>query len=379
MVTRTMVRGAVWAFLILGLLVSLASPGFSHSGGTDENGCHAGSQPYHCHGGGSGGGSGGGGGTAAPSGPTAAERAAAAEKQAKIAATQAKLAQARASYAQTKPLAQKLEKRSLVAEEKLDDRTIDVENLQADVDSQHEEAASLRQARIAERDQAAQRIKLVKNENIAARDAFEDTLLAIIFAAGLFGGFLLYGIAKFVAGLVWSTAGRIVITVTGLGAAFAILGLISPSVSLGWGILPAALSGLTLSFVFMLVRAWWVTVTMPAMVTITFVGIAALVAAAAIASAATMAPPPAEQPAQTDQAMAEEAEADPTAEGLDEAQVVDAAADELEPEVEKLESDLADFQSKVEALTEKAEDARAEADKDLEAIRSAKVKLASLS
>lgn len=27
---------------------------FSHSGGTDENGCHSGSQPYHCHNGGSG-------------------------------------------------------------------------------------------------------------------------------------------------------------------------------------------------------------------------------------------------------------------------------------------------------------------------------------
>lgn len=28
----------------------------AHSGGTDSNGCHSGSQPYHCHGGGSGGG-----------------------------------------------------------------------------------------------------------------------------------------------------------------------------------------------------------------------------------------------------------------------------------------------------------------------------------
>lgn len=33
------------------LLVSLISlePAFSHSGGTDDFGCHAGSQPYHCH------------------------------------------------------------------------------------------------------------------------------------------------------------------------------------------------------------------------------------------------------------------------------------------------------------------------------------------
>lgn len=25
------------------------SVAFAHSGGTDANGCHAGSQPYHCH------------------------------------------------------------------------------------------------------------------------------------------------------------------------------------------------------------------------------------------------------------------------------------------------------------------------------------------
>ncbi|MFC0158883.1 YHYH domain-containing protein [Mameliella alba] len=29
-----------------------ASPALAHSGGTDANGCHAGSQPYHCHNGG---------------------------------------------------------------------------------------------------------------------------------------------------------------------------------------------------------------------------------------------------------------------------------------------------------------------------------------
>lgn len=33
-------------FLLLLVSVDLA---FSHSGGTDDAGCHAGSQPYHCH------------------------------------------------------------------------------------------------------------------------------------------------------------------------------------------------------------------------------------------------------------------------------------------------------------------------------------------
>ena len=34
--------------MFLFLLVSV-EPAFSHSGGTDSSGCHAGSQPYHCH------------------------------------------------------------------------------------------------------------------------------------------------------------------------------------------------------------------------------------------------------------------------------------------------------------------------------------------
>ena len=34
------------------LTLLLSSILYAHSGGTDSNGCHAGSQPYHCHGGG---------------------------------------------------------------------------------------------------------------------------------------------------------------------------------------------------------------------------------------------------------------------------------------------------------------------------------------
>ena len=36
------------SIMFLFLLVSV-EPAFSHSGGTDSSGCHAGSQPYHCH------------------------------------------------------------------------------------------------------------------------------------------------------------------------------------------------------------------------------------------------------------------------------------------------------------------------------------------
>ena len=41
-------RILVASVMLLSLLVSL-KPVFSHSGGTDDFGCHAGSQPYHCH------------------------------------------------------------------------------------------------------------------------------------------------------------------------------------------------------------------------------------------------------------------------------------------------------------------------------------------
>lgn len=37
------------------LATAPATPLSAHSGGTDANGCHAGSKPYHCHGGGGGG------------------------------------------------------------------------------------------------------------------------------------------------------------------------------------------------------------------------------------------------------------------------------------------------------------------------------------
>ena len=39
---------AVFRALALVLLLP-AAHGFGHSGGTDANGCHAGSRPYHCH------------------------------------------------------------------------------------------------------------------------------------------------------------------------------------------------------------------------------------------------------------------------------------------------------------------------------------------
>lgn len=43
-----MYRKLVLAYLTSSLLLNAPSV-FAHSGGTDESGCHAGTQPYHCH------------------------------------------------------------------------------------------------------------------------------------------------------------------------------------------------------------------------------------------------------------------------------------------------------------------------------------------
>jgi len=379
MSTRPFARGSILAVLLLGLLTMLPSPGFSHSGGTDKYGCHAGSQPYHCHGGGSGGGGGGGGGAPkADPGPTAAERAATAAKQAKIANTQAKLSQARASFAQTKPRAEKLEKRSLVAEEKLNEQRSEVESLRSEVDSQRLEAENLRAEHIEERDEAAERIELVEVSNETALEDYENSRLAGVYLGGLFAGFLLFSIANLLAAAVTVLAWRIVLATTGLFGSLALLGMSMSMGSFGMGFVPALLGGLLISFVFMLARAWLFAAKTSVVVAVTFAGLAALLAIAGFASAATVAPPPAEQPAQTDQALVEEAEEDPAAEELEQAQVVEATADELQPEVEELETDLADIESKVEALAEKTEDAQAEAEKDKKAIELAKDKLSSL-
>jgi hypothetical protein len=36
-------------FATIAVCMSFATPALSHSGGTDSNGCHAGSKPHHCH------------------------------------------------------------------------------------------------------------------------------------------------------------------------------------------------------------------------------------------------------------------------------------------------------------------------------------------
>ena len=41
---KTLIASVMFLFLLVSV-----EPAFSHSGGTDSSGCHAGSQPYHCH------------------------------------------------------------------------------------------------------------------------------------------------------------------------------------------------------------------------------------------------------------------------------------------------------------------------------------------
>lgn len=40
----------IMKYIIIAVITVLTtSTAFAHSGGTDANGCHAGSKPYHCH------------------------------------------------------------------------------------------------------------------------------------------------------------------------------------------------------------------------------------------------------------------------------------------------------------------------------------------
>lgn len=366
MLKNALRRGGFVAALAIGLMFLLPATGFTHSGGTDKNGCHAGSQPYHCH-------NGGGGSVTPPasSGPTAAE-------QAEIANAQTELAQAKANRDQSKPLALKLEDRLESAEEKSDRQRSSLEDLQDEVDRGREEAANLRAAHIADREDAAERIGFMKRANRVSQDDFVASRLLIVYAAAVFGGFLLFIIAKLVSALISGTAWRIATVLAGLLGSIALLGIARTVVSFSPGVLPAVGGGLLLSFVFMLARAWWMAATVPAAVTAVFLGFAGLVAIAAVVFAVTAAPPVAEQPAPEDQAMVEEAQSDPAAEELDQAQQVEAIAEELQPDIDELTNELDEVESKVEALAERTEAAKAKAQADAEAVQTASEELESL-
>lgn len=56
-------RALIVAALLAAALLLTPVSVVAHSGGTDANGCHAGTEPHHCHNGDSEGGSGGGGGS----------------------------------------------------------------------------------------------------------------------------------------------------------------------------------------------------------------------------------------------------------------------------------------------------------------------------
>ena len=368
-------RGGFVAALAIGILFILPAAGFTHSGGTDEYGCHAGSQPYHCHGGGSGGGSGGGGGSTAPPadpGPSASE-------QAKITKARAELASAEASYAESKRKASKLDKRLTSAEDKVDEQQSGIQDLQDEADRGQQEATSLRAVWIEDREDAAQRIDDVRTDNREAFSAYDEGRLAGVFVAGLLAAFLLLRVAKWVAALILGGWWRIATVVLGLLGSFVFLGL---SASLGPFTLEAvaiALGGLMLGFVLMLARIWLIAATMPPKLALALIGTAAIVAAIFFATAVTTAAPVAEEPAPQDQAMVEEAQADPAAEELPPAVEADEAADELQAEIDDLATELDDIESKVEALAERTDAAKAKAQADKKAVESAKDKLDSLS
>lgn len=358
--------------IAVGLLFAVSTDGFTHSGGTDKHGCHAGSQPYHCHGGGSGsGGSGGGGGGVSEkpveTGPSAAELA----QQAEISRAKADVSKAEANHESSKKAAEEIQQKLESSNKKVEDQRAAIAGTQEEIDRDREKASNLRSSLIADREEASERITLVRTQNREARDLHENNVVGAAFLGTLLGGFLLYRVARWAAGLVVGLWLRIALLVVGLVASVLLL-VISPTIgSLGVGAVLAALAGLLFAFLLMLVRTWLIAATLPPKLAFSLLSVAAIVAIIALAGAFS-APPVAQSPAQEDQAMVQEAETDPMAEGLVEANEADAAADDLQTQVDTLSGDLDAIESELDDLAERAEKAKDKATADQEAVASAK-------
>ena len=356
----------------MGLLIFLPTAGFAHSGGTDKNGCHAGSQPYHCHGGGGGGG----GGVTNPKpfvnpGPSAAERA-------ELANAQAQVADAKASYAKSKPEAAKFGDRLQTAQDKLDGQREAIADLRTEVARNRENAQNTRATWIAEREDAHDRIQRIDAGNRASQERHADTVTGSIFVAGLFGGFLLLRVAKWIAALILGRWWMIATVLVGLFGSLLLLGASESFSSFALRIAAVALSGVSLSFILMFVRTWLTAAMIPPKSAVAGLGIATAVAVLAVAGAVTTAEPIAKQPTLADQAMVEEAQVDPAAEDLDEALLADATADRLEQDVDDLAAEIDDFDVKIKALVEQTEAAKSKAQTDEDAVVAAQEELDSL-
>lgn len=360
-------RGVLGSAFAAGFLILLPTASMAHSGGTDRNGCHAGSQPYHCHGGSGGGGGGGGAVPFVDPGPSAAERA-------ELASAKQELAEAEAAYAQSKPLVSKLERDLKSVQATWNKQRDDIAGRQAEIDRERAVATKLRSLHIAEREDANQRIGLIRSANLAERDEYVSTRLGIAYLAALLGTFLVFGLVKTIAAAILG-AWRIAALVTGVVSSIALFGLALGTGSFGFGILPAILGGALFSVVLMLSRVWWLAIGVPKTFSLVAVSLAAILAVGALAAAATLAAPVAEVPAQADQSLAEESKSDPEAEELEPARTIDADADKMQAEIDELTKELDAVGATLENLTSRTADARTKVEEHKTAIASAKESL----
>ncbi|MGJ9423396.1 hypothetical protein [Aeromicrobium sp. CF3.5] len=281
------------------------------------------------------------------------------------------------SHAVSEPHAAELRDNVDTAKRTLEEQRTTLEGVNSQADRHREEAESLRAAVISERQDAAQRVEQVRADNLAAGNVHDEDTAGAVFAASFLAGFVLLPLARWVAGLV-SRWLMVVTLLTGTIVAFSLLGLSASLGSLGTRFTVIAISGLLLSFVLMLVRVWLLAAVLPRKFGMTLVGVAAVVAVLVIAGIAGTAEPVPQQVVQADQAMVEEAQKDPKAEELQEARTADAAAADLQADVDVLMSDLEDISATVKELEADATSADAKAKADQDAVTSAQDVLASL-
>lgn len=346
------------------ICVGGATAASAHSGGLDGNGCHAGSQPYHCHNGGSGGSSGGssgsssgdstGGGssssTSVPSGPSPAQLAAINNAESAVDRSRTELAQSRKRVS---AISNKVAK----AEEKLEAQRQDVDALRTRLADVEGAADRLRQERIDDRAAAAERVRLLAASRRDLAETHKSDRRALGFMAGLFGGALLIGFVRAVA------------TTLAISRPFMIVGAVVGSLIVGaigfaipWapgGILLSMVGGLLLSGAFMLARVWWIPLKLPKVVGFSLLALAALMAIGSIGAAMTATPPTAEQPAAEDTALVAEQESDPDAEGYEPALEAEQDAEDLASEIGALEASLQAQEKKIDTLSAKLDKAEA--------------------
>lgn len=333
--------------LAAALVLLIPVAGFTHPGGTDKYGCHAGSKPYHCHGGGS-----------APkkrvsTGPSAAERA----KQAKLNQAKSDLSQAKTKHYESKEKAEELEQKLDTTAEKLEEQRTELAGVQSEIDRNREDAQTLRNSWIADREVAAERIALVSSKNDENREMYEIGVLGSAFFGSFFSVFLLYRVARSVASRIRGFLLKLILIVLGFFLGWLLVLLAAVSGNLVVGALLLSIAGLLFGFLLMLLRMWLIAATMPPKLAFSLLAVTTVLAVLFLVGVFS-APPATQSPAQADVIMADELEADPVAEELLEANEIDIVADKLQTDVDKLAEDLDALETKAEDLAEQAEEAQ---------------------